>query len=284
MSQTTTVVDIGINLGSAKYNNYHDKILDHAYMEYIDSLISISNSRAEWDVNLALIQKFKSNNVKLYCTVGIHPHSAKTVFSLEDSPDVRKAKCSQFEKDLLQYHENNKGVVAVGECGLDYNRMFSPKEVQIAVFLVHVDVAAKTAKPLYIHERDSGEDMVKLLTDAKKKYPQLTGVVHCFTGKKETMQSYLDLGFHIGVTGWICDDRRNGDLVQAVKILPLDRLLIETDGPWLIPPQYAKKYKTNRNESDSLSHVIERISKETGVSIDQIRKASRSNTLALFGL
>lgn len=312
--------DIGINLGSSKYKNYHKTLLDNAAKQGVQGVISISNSKSEWELNLSLINQFRNHSVKIFCTIGVHPHDAKSVsldklndfkdsivnFIYDNSPGSSDVFASDNASNNASNNasdngSNNKKVVAIGECGLDYNRMFSPKHVQIEVFKAHVEVAAYLNLPLYIHERDSGEDMIKLLTEAKNRYPNLRGVIHCFTGKKETMIAYLKLGFYIGITGWICDDRRNKDLIEAVSTYKktsnnasefLDRLMIETDGPWLTPPEFSKityegvinfsKNVNNRNESSSLPYIVERISQVTGYSADEIRKAVLKNTMELF--
>lgn len=281
---TYPIIDIGINLGSPKYKGYHEDILNHAFLSDIMAIISISNSRGEWDKNLKLIEEFKIKEhiVKIYCTIGIHPHNASTIINLDDKPIEKFTKLAKLKEDLLKYHKNTTDVVAVGECGLDFNRLYSPRETQIDVFMVHIDVAAETGKPLYLHERDSSTEMIKILTEAKAKYPHLRGVIHCFTGNRRTLRAYIDLGFYIGITGWICDNRRNQDLLDAVMVLPLNKLLIETDGPYLTPPQYVKRFDTKRNESDSLEYIIKRLSIEMEESVERIRSQTYKNTLKLF--
>lgn len=289
------IYDIGINLGSAKYRNYHKTLLENAFKASVRGVISISNSRSEWELNIKLCDQFKDNDVKIFCTIGVHPHDAKSVdvsnlqdfqdsiidFICDHSPATSATSATSVTSVEPSKH---KKVVAIGECGLDYNRMFSPKNVQIQVFKAHIEVAAYLDLPLYIHERDSGEDMIRLLTEAKQKHPNLRGVIHCFTGKKDTMMAYLKLGFYVGVTGWICDDRRNKDLLDAVKSLPLDRLMVETDGPWLTPPEFVDAHQTTRNESSSLPYIIERIAITMGYSTDTIKEASLKNTQLLFGI
>lgn len=266
----STIIDIGVNFSSAKFTNYHSTLLEHAYLAYVEAIICISNSRKEWDTNINLVKQYSNDKVKLYTTIGIHPHNAQNV-------------TDNTWRELEEYILKNN-VVAVGECGLDYNRMFSPKNVQIATFKKQIELANKYKKPLYLHERDAGEDMIQILREAKEKYPDLTGVIHCFTGDKATMQQYLTLGFYIGITGWICDKRRNSELVDAIKSLPLEQLMIETDAPWLIPYEYKKKWDTTRSEPDCLDYIINDIAKYTGFSVENIRKTTTANAKKLFGL
>ena len=268
MSDDDLVSDIGVNFSSKQFKGYHDVYLNHAYDAYIESIVCISNSRAEWDSNVELILEHKDQPVKLYTTIGIHPHNAKSCAGTGDETFT----------EMLSYLKNSS-VVAIGECGLDFNRMFSTREQQIAVFKRHLDMAESTGMPLYLHDREASTDMIQLLSERK----DLHGVVHCFTGNKSVMHAYLDMGFHIGITGWICDTRRNKDLLDAVKELPLNRLLIETDAPWLTPLEYTKEFGTKRNESDALEYVVKAISKYTGHSIGDIKRASRKNAQELFG-
>ncbi|AYV86480.1 MAG: YchF/TatD family DNA exonuclease [Sylvanvirus sp.] len=258
--------DIGVNFSCKQFQAYRKEYLDHAYNEWIEGIVCISNSRPEWDSNMKWIEIYKDHAINLYMTIGIHPHSAKNA-------------TEQTFKDMIDYLKNPL-VVAVGECGLDYNRMFSPKEKQIEVFKRHIELAINVQKPLYLHDREATKDMLHILSE----YKELTGVVHCFTGSKETLKEYLKMGFYIGITGWICDTTRNKDLVEAIKELPLDRLLLETDSPWLIPPTYAKQFKTRRNESDSLPHIVLSISQYTGHTPKDIIEASNINTRMLFKL
>jgi len=245
-------------------------MFDDANNAGITSIITISNSKKEWPENLELLNKYSNLKIKLYMTCGIHPHSAKT-FVPTDIP-------------ILKSYFANKDCIAVGECGLDYNRMFSPADVQKIVFEEHIKIAAELDKPLYIHERDAYEDMKTILTNAKKKYPNLKGFIHCFTGTKLALETYLELGFYIGITGWICDNRRNQSLVEAVKKLPLDKLLIETDAPWLVPKVYSKRNNTRWSKPDALLDVLDSLVIHTNYKKEDLISNSIANTKALFNI
>ena len=264
------MVDIGVNLISSQYNGYHQTIFDHAYDAGLHGIIGISNGENECYQNMELLEKFKDHKLKLWVTIGVHPHNAKNV--------------KDFDKMEKLY--SDKRVVAIGECGLDYNRMFSSKQTQIEVFKRHLEFYKKYSKPLYLHDRDATDDMLMILETfmTENKIDKLNGVVHCFTSKREVMERYIKLGLYIGITGWICDKRRNSDLVESVKVLPLELLLVETDSPFLTPPEYGNKWKTRRNQPDSLEFVVNEIALIKKVSTDAVWNATMANTKKLFGI
>ena len=262
--------DCGVNLSSNQYSDYIQTLKEHSIEAGIKGWIAISNCEMEWDKNLSYCRKYSDNkDFIIKTTIGIHPHDAK---------ELNSNSWTRLESIV----SNNNKIVAIGECGLDYNRMFSPKDIQTEVFIAQIELAHKHNLPLYLHERDAHDDFYNILTTYKKKYPDLRGIVHCFTGNETQMKKYLELGFYIGITGWLCDNRRNKDLLVAVKSLPLDRLILETDSPFLIPQAYAKQWNTRRNQPDSLSHVVEKMVEITGKRKEDIVKISVTNTKTLF--
>ena len=144
-------------------------------------------------------------------------------------------------------------VVAVGECGLDFNRDFSPRDQQRSCFAEHLDLAASSGLPMFLHERDAFDEFLKMMNEARDKISR--AVVHCFTGTMQQAKAYLDLDLHLGITGWICDERRGKHLREVVKAIPVNRLMIETDAPYLAPRDY--RPKINRNEPKYLPHILE---------------------------
>ena len=169
--------------------------------------------------------------------------------------------------------ENDK-LVAVGECGLDYDRMFSTKENQIRCLEKHIVLAEKLNKPLFLHERSAADDFIKRF----KKHPDICkkSVVHCFTGEKETLDKYLSMGFSIGITGWICDDRRAKELRDAVHMIPLDRILVETDAPYLTPKNVPGLDRTNVPQN--IKYVVRDLAKYMKVEEDVLIENARQNT------
>lgn len=204
---------------------------------------------------------------KGYGTAGIHPHNADR---------ARQEDFKQIEQILAE----NPKIVAVGECGLDYDRMFSTKENQIRCLEKHIIIAEKWGKPLFLHERDASEDFVKRL----RKHPEICekSVVHCFTGTKKTLDTYLGMGFSIGITGWICDDVRGKVLRDAVGIIPLDRILIETDAPYLTPKNVQGLNRINVPQN--IVYVARELAKWMKVSEEVLVEAAKKNTERLFSL
>lgn len=160
--------------------------------------------------------------------------------------------------------------------------MFSPQDIQEECFEAHLDLARKLSMPLFLHERDAHERFCEIFAN----YLDLaeTSVVHCFTWNKEQVKKYLSMGFYIGITGWICDERRGQDLQDAVKYIPLDRLLIETDAPYLLPRNMENKPQIRRNEPAFLPHIVNEIAKYMGVEPETVAKHATENTRKLFNL
>jgi TatD DNase family protein len=216
----------------------------------------------EIPINLKLVEKIED----LYCTVGVHPHSAKDVHHLTDL-------------NILEKYVSNPKVIAIGECGLDYDRMFSPKEKQMDVFRKQIQIAKKYNKPLYLHCRgktdkeDSFEDMVQILNEEQ----YFHGIVHCFTGTIDQASTFIKLGFYLGITGWIYDERRNHDLYKAIqKVIPIDKIMVETDAPWL---SIDKKRKSMPLDT---AFIADKISKIKKVPFHEATKIFYQNTLNLF--
>jgi TatD DNase family protein len=180
--------------------------------------------------------------------------------------------------DLLRL----KQVVAVGECGLDYFRNLSPPDVQRKAFIAQLELAAQVGKPVFLHQRDAHEDFTAILRDFAGALHG--GVAHCFTGGEAELHAYLVLGLYIGITGWACDERRGLELRNSVPRIPLDKLLIETDAPYLLPRDLSPKPKSRRNEPGFLPHIAATVAHLRGESLETIGAATTRNAVALFGL
>jgi len=252
--------DAGINLFSDRFNSDRDDVVRRARDVNIKEMLLISSDLAESQLNT----QYCSNVPSLYCTAGVHPHQAA---------GVSAGWIADLESLLQDPH-----VVAVGECGLDFNRNFSTPEQQIEVFEAQLAVATRLNKPVYLHERDAFPIQISLL----KNHPGLRGIAHCFTGDSSQLKTYLDLGLYIGITGWLCDTKRGQSLMDAVRYLPLDRLILETDAPFLLPKTMAPKPKSSRNEPAYLPTVAAQFAHLTGHSLDDIALHSRRNSLTLF--
>jgi TatD DNase family protein len=174
--------------------------------------------------------------------------------------------------------------VAIGECGLDFNRNFSTPEQQLLAFEQQLKLACELDLPVFLHERDAFDPQIELLTKYHKELKG--GVVHCFTGNIEQMSRYLDLGLYIGITGWVCDLKRGQALRDAVKSLPLNRILLETDAPYLRPKGLAnnRKVDNGNNEPAYLPYIAEEVAGLMATDINTIQVASLNNTQTLFNI
>jgi TatD DNase family protein len=204
----------------------------------------------------------------LYATAGVHPHDANKFNA--DSANKLNQLCKE------------KPVVAVGETGLDFNRHFSDPIKQERTFESHIEIALNYDLPLFLHERDAAQRQLDIIRSHVNQFPK--AVIHCFTGDKKTLFSYLDLDLYIGITGWICDERRGLDLQNLVKNVPLDRLMIETDAPYLIPRTMPNPPKNKCNEPSFLKYVIDEIANHREESSDVLEEATSSTAIEFFNL
>lgn len=258
------MIDIGLNLTHDSYDGDRDTVIADAVAAGVTRMIvtgtSVTASARAAELSLA--------HAELYSTAGVHPHHA-----------------SEFDRhsvDALDQILENDFVVAVGECGLDYFRNFSAPSDQQYAFVAQLELAGAIGAPVFLHQRDAHDDMLRLLNRFR---PSLTGgVAHCFTGDSEQLAAYLDLDLYIGITGWICDERRGGALREAVKQLPLDRVLLETDAPYLLPRDLDPPPKDRRNEPKYLPHIAERVAQQMEISLAELAAAATTNAERLFAL
>ena len=254
--------DAGVNLLDRRFESAD--IVANALSAGVDKLCVITTHPNEWDAARELHLTFPDNIVY---TLGIHPHNAKD------------AKSEDFAR--LEQQINDDGVVAVGECGLDFNRDFSPRPRQVEVFEAQLAIAKKHNKPVYLHERDAFEQQIKCI-EAHYKNAPLNGIAHCFTGTEEQLKTYLGKNLYIGITGWLCDEKRGGSLRNAILHLPEDKLVFETDAPYLFPKNVRSRKRNN--EPALLPHIAQEYALLTGRSVSSLEHISYTNTLSLFGL
>jgi TatD DNase family protein len=205
---------------------------------------------------------------ELFATAGVHPHHAS------DFDDETEALIC----DLISHH----GVVAIGETGLDYFRDISPRDVQREAFARHLDIAKATGSPAFLHMRDAHEDFLAMLRETRDGLRDV--VVHCFTGTREQLHDYLDLDCHIGVTGWICDERRGTHMQSFLSDIPEDRLMVETDSPYLKPRDLSPRVKTHRNEPQWLPWIVKTVAESVGRSVEEVAEQTTSNARQFFRL
>ncbi len=264
----TALIDIGANLTHQSFSDDLDDVLERALQHGVGEILVTGTSVAASREALLLAEQYPG---RLYSTAGVHPHEASE-FSLADI-------------DLLRQYAGHSACVALGEAGLDYHRNYSPRDAQLGAFEAQLELATELAMPVFIHERDAADDMLRLLTHFRPRLEHL--VVHCFTGSERTLDAYLDLDLFIGITGWICDERRGTDLRTLVRKIPADRLMLETDAPYLMPRDYPLKSKMQsqrRNEPCTLAHIAKTVAHCRGESEDVLREQCRLNSLAFFGL
>ncbi len=254
------LVDAGVNLSNHQFDGIHETVLQRAANAGVTQMLLIGCDLQSSQTSLKLAKQFSQ-----YCTAGIHPHDAKSA--------------DQFLEQQLTVLSQNNEVVAIGECGLDYNRDFSPREVQRSVFKRQLKLAEQLDMPVYLHERDASDDMLAILSDYK-----VRGVLHCFTGDENALQSYLALGLYIGITGWVCDERRGKELQGLVPSIPLNRLLIETDAPFLIPKNISPRPKSRRNEPHNLTFICQQIADLKGYEFTDVAKQTTLNFQKLFSI
>jgi TatD DNase family protein len=204
----------------------------------------------------------------LFATAGVHPHHAGDYDA--DADAVLRA--LQLEPEVR----------AVGETGLDYHRNYSPREAQLAAFEKQLAIAVDTGKPVFLHQRDAHEDFLALLKAARDRVP--AAVVHCFTDTREALHDYLDLDCHIGITGWICDERRGTHLRELVRDIPAGRLLLETDAPYLLPRTVRPQPSHRRNEPMYLKLVCEEVARDRGEPVETTAAHSAAAACAFFDL
>jgi TatD DNase family protein len=267
------LIDIGCNLMHESFDRDRAAVMEAAAAAGVSPLVitgtSVETSRAAAD--------FAARHPeRLYAAAGVHPHNAKS--------------CGAETARALRELARRAEVIAIGECGLDYNRDFSPRSVQREWFRVQLELAAELKMPLFLHERDAASDFAAMM----KEFSGAGGgfVVHCFTGGAAELETYLALGAYIGVTGWICDERRGGPLAALVRDIPPDRLLVETDAPFLLPRDLPAgsagggpvRKKSGRNEPRFLPHIVTVIARHLDLDPEMLAARTRANTLRFFRL
>ena len=259
------LIDIGVNLTHDSFDHDRGAVVARAAAAGVTRLIVTGTSVTSSVSALSLPEPAPG---RLFATAGIHPHHA-----------------SEFDEHSIKALEpllDNARVVAVGECGLDFFRDFSPRDMQERAFSAQLDLAGAKGLPVFLHQRDAHEMFIAMLRQARDRLPG--GVAHCFTGGPDELRDCLDLDLYVGVTGWVCDERRGGPLRAALPDIPLDRLLLETDAPYLLPRDLKPAPPTRRNEPRFLVRVLERVAAETHRSIEIVAEAATANTERLFGL
>ena len=260
-----SLLALGANLTHDSFDDDLTEVLGRAAAAGVEKMI-VTGSSDQGNIDAADLAE--QHPGRLYSTAGVHPHHAS------DYTDA--------SGELIRSLLDRQSVVAVGECGLDYFRNFSPREAQLEALRSQLDIAADTGMPVFLHQRDAHDDFVELLEPMLPKISR--AVAHCFTGEGESMREYVAMGRGIGITGWICDERRGAHLQEIVSEIPDDRLLIETDAPYLLPRTLTPKPKSRRNEPAYLTEVLRVVAKARRQSEQHVAKITTDNATSFVAL
>ena len=259
-----TIIDIGANLTHPSFAGDLDDVLARAEAAGVAAIVVTGTSVEASRAALRLAQ----DHQQLFCTAGVHPHDA--------------AHCNSETIAALKELLGHAKVVALGECGLDFNRNYSPHPDQEKWFAAQLELAAQLSKPLFLHSRDAHPRFADILREYRDKVPG--AVAHCFTGERSELRAYLDLDLHIGITGWICDERRGAHLLDLLREIPAGRLMIETDAPYLTPRTLRPQPKSRRNEPAFLPHVLATVAMALGKPPEEVARTTTETTRRFFGL
>ncbi|GAB6387389.1 TatD family hydrolase [Stutzerimonas marianensis] len=262
------LVDIGVNLTHPSLLKNAVAVLERAYAAGVGQMILTGTSLEESETARRLCQELDESRQRLFCTAGVHPHDASQ-WTAESGAELN---------GLLKEPE----VRAVGECGLDFNRDFSPRSQQERVLEEHLQLAAETGLPVFLHERDADQRMIELLRHFRDRLS--AAVIHCFTGEKRALYGYLDMDLHIGITGWICDERRGTHLQPLVRDIPAGRLMLETDAPYLLPRTLRPKPKSGHNEPAFLTEVLREVARHRGETEVELARHTTATARRFFRL
>ena len=257
------MIDIGANLTNSAFTDDVTDVLDRAKREGIRHIVVTGTSVQESQQAIALATVHAPY---LSATVGVHPHDADAV--------------QPGWLNTLEGLTSSSCVVALGEMGLDYYRDYSKRDAQRQVFEAQLDLAARLELPVFVHDRNTKGEVLAML----RRYKPDKCVVHCFTGNSDELDGFIAQDFYIGITGWICDERRNDELRRIVDRIPLDRLLVETDAPYLLPRNLSKVVANRRNEPGHLKFIIAEVARCRRCPEDVIRDATVENACRLFGI
>jgi TatD DNase family protein len=257
------LVDIGANLGHDSFDHDREAVLQRAWQAGVRRMVVTGASR---EGAVKALEVARQHPGKLFATAGIHPHHA--------------VECTVEAISELRALQAEPEVVAAGECGLDYFRDFSPRPAQRTAFARQLELAAETGLPLFLHQRDAHADFLAIMKDFEGRLGPV--VVHCFTGSREECWDYLDRDWHIGITGWLCDERRGRHLREFVKDIPGNRLMVETDAPYLLPRTVKPQPSHRRNEPMYLAHIVAELARDRGEDVATTAAATTATARAFF--
>ncbi|TLP56666.1 MULTISPECIES: TatD family hydrolase [Pseudomonas] len=262
------LIDIGVNLTNSSFHEQQAAVVERAVHAGVVQMVLTGTSLEVSHQALALCEQLDASGQRLFSSAGVHPHDA----SHWSTDSVR-----QLRQLLIQPR-----VKAVGECGLDFNRDFSPRPAQEKALEAQLALAAELRLPVFLHEREASDRLLAILKAYRDQLP--AAVVHCFTGERKALFAYLDLDLHIGITGWICDERRGTHLHPLVSSIPSGRLMLESDAPYLLPRSLRPKPKNGRNEPAFLVEVLHEVARHRGETPEQLAAHTSACARAFFDL
>jgi TatD DNase family protein len=251
MSNAIQMIDIGVNLTNKSLMQDLEQVLQRATDAGINTIVVTGTNLKESE---KAVQLCIQNPQQLICTAGVHPHHA-----------------SDWTADIagqITQLASQPCVRAIGETGLDFNRNYSPSPAQTDVFRQQLEIAIQLNMPVFCHQRDAHDTFLSILKEYRDNLTKV--VVHCFTDTRAALFDYLDLDCHIGITGWICDERRGTDLQNIIKHIPANRLMLETDAPYLLPRSLLPKPKSRINEPCYLPHILQTVAHHQGKSVQHL--------------
>ncbi len=257
------MIDSHCHLDNKAFDEDRDAVLDAARAAGVEAFLAIGTGDGPPDLEVAV--RLADANADVWATVGVHPHDA--------------AKADDRTIGRLRELCAHAKVVGIGEMGLDYHYDHSPREVQRRVFVEQLALAEELRLPITIHTREAWDDTLDLLR-AHWAPAGLPGIMHCFTGTSEQARACLDMGFYISMAG-VVTFKRNDDLREAAKIVPVDRLLVETDAPFLTPEPYRK---IRRNEPKFVVDTARQLAEIRGEEFADLARSTTANFRRLFGL
>jgi TatD DNase family protein len=257
------LIDIGVNLSHDSFDADRGEVMERASAAGVVQMIVTGSSE---ESTRKAIELADAHAGVLFATCGVHPHHAADL-TADTLPALRNL-------------ARNSRVVAVGECGLDYFRDFSARDLQRRAFGWQLELAAATGKPVFLHQRDAHDDFIAILREHRVS----NAVAHCFTAGEKERDAYLELGLHIGITGWINDERRGLHLREVVRGIPAERLMIESDAPYLLPRDIRPAPRTRRNEPSYLPYVARAIAAARGEPVEAVAIATTATARRFFGL
>ena len=259
------LIDVGANLCHESFAPDLDEVLDRAARAGVGRIVVTGTSRPDSEAAAALARRHPG---RLRATAGVHPHEA--------------AAFDGAAAAAIEALAARDEVAAIGETGLDFYRDLSSRPDQERAFEAQLEIAARVGLPVFLHERDAHRRFVEVLKPFRDRLGP--AVIHCFTGDRDALDACLDLDLHVGITGWICDERRGLHLRELVGRIPADRLMLETDSPYLLPRDLRPRPRSRRNEPARLAHVARTVADATGETVEALAARTTATACAFFGL